>query len=559
MSVSESTSGVAAPQESPAPEDRPAADAPGLRLAPVLAFLLAALLAFHLLRLGTVAVATEAPEFIAAWCAVIGLATGAFVFAPYALLPDVLRRFLRAGTIFLILYFAIEPFDIPHAALEPGHPALAFHGSARWVGLALAIVGLRIPVVVFASAMVLWMTRELQTAITGFYFSTLDIRNVAEVIALAALGASLLAAAARRPRLAEAIDLDAPAMRQAAIVILAVGIGGHLGNYFYSAIAKLSLDGGPLSWLLENRLYEGMIGGVEKRTMPFMASPAATQVVHDAMKFLNAPMVWGSFLAQFAAIIAPWRRTWMMALTVLYDLFHIIVYVTFGLLFWKWIALNTIIVVTLARMNDADWRRYARIPCLVFVLIGSIFFRTATLAWYDAPGFISVYFVAETTDGKRYRVPTAYWGSSSYQVSQGRMYVPENADHFNFNIWGSVLAHDDLMDARACEAPFREAPDPARYGPVEIVRNFVAARHEQVLERVNEEGRFNYYLLPHHHMPAPFVDDPFYAVDKREIASYIYVLESVCLGLEDGELRRRVIARDEIPVYETGAGARSGS
>ena len=284
--------------------------------------------------------------------------------------------------------------------------------------------------------MILWFMRDLSGPITGFYFSNLDIRNVAEVLAFVGAGFTLLAASMQSQTLGRLTGVDALVVRRAALIIFAIGLGGHFGNYFYSAIAKLALDGGVFSWLFDNRLYDGAPGALERGTFPFALWPGVTQFTYDAMKALNLPLHLFSFAAQFAAIIAIFRRRWIVWLTVVYDIFHVIVYITFGLIFWKWIALNAIILATLSAVPDAWWTRSTQLAGAASVLAGAIFFKTATLAWYDSPGFMSVFFEAELESGERVRVPTTFFHSASYQVSQARFYAPPDKGSLQFRDLG---------------------------------------------------------------------------------------------------------------------------
>lgn len=517
-------------------------------LGAVLFFPVAALLVYTLFRNGAHFIAYEAPHYVWLWLAVTLATCAAFAWARYPAAPSFAHVMGRASAIFLAVYFISEPFDIPYAALSADHPAVAFHRIGRWLGLALAAAAWFRPAALVAGAMVLWMMRDLHQTLTGFYFSNLDIRNVVEVLVFAGIGFSFLGAAMQNARLKNGFALDDAAATRAALIIFAIGLGGHFGNYFYSALAKLMLDGGPLSWIFGNRLYDGIPGAVERGTFPFAASPALTQFVYDALKAANLPLHLFSFAAQFAAIVAIFRRRWVMILTAVYDLFHLVVFLAFGLLFWKWIALNTIFLVTLARIPDAAWTRGVQIAGAATVLFGAIFFKTATLAWYDTPGYMSVFFEAETKDGERYRVPSSFFGTSSYQVSQARLYAPPDEGHFNFSIWGSVLHAADRDAGRACKVPEREGPPPEQYGPVPALSRFVWAWHDRALRRAGDDGRFNDRLYLHHHMPSLFLARPFDGADQRDIAAYYYVAESVCVSLEKGVLKRDVLKRTEIPL-----------
>src|SRR3546814_15129699 len=46
---------------------------------------------------------------------------------------------------------------------------------------------------------------------------------------------------------------SAPPLRRYTMILFIMAVGIHFGNYFYSGLTKLTLDGGPLIWLLENQ------------------------------------------------------------------------------------------------------------------------------------------------------------------------------------------------------------------------------------------------------------------------------------------------------------------
>lgn len=425
------------------------------------------------------------------------------VSAPFlaARLPEApyLRRFLRGAAIFLFLYFLTEDFSMPRPAVAPNHPALAFQDGVRWVALALAALGWFRPAALVTCAFALMMLRE-------------------------ALGASLVGAVQRSSRVSGVLALDRATATRAGVLLLAAGVGAHLGNYFYSAIAKFALDGGPLSWLLDNRLYDGVPSALEKGTFPFARWPGLTQAIYETAKVLNFPIQLAGLLIQASAIAAPLRRRWVIAAALAFDAFHILVYLLFGLIFWKWVALNVLIAATFAAMPEEAWDKAARRVCLGFVGAGILFFTTATLAWYDASAYASVFFEARTKDGRSYRVPNAYFDMASYQVSQGRLYFPPGQGHFAANIWGSVLTKADLKASRACAPP--EAAQPERYGPPELLGRYVAEAHAKALSR---KPGYDYRWRLHHHLPSPFVADPFVSLDNaRSLPTFTWWNRCAC-------------------------------
>lgn len=515
-----------------------------------LLFLVTALLGFTLLKEGTDLVATQEPQLAFAWAGAVGALTAAFLWVDPRPLPRFALRALRGSAIFLAFYFVVEPFAVPYAALPAGHPAVLLHQHGRPIGLVLAVIGWWRPSAVFGSAMLLWMMRELQTELTGFYFSTLDIRNVAEIVAFLSIGFTLLAGARQVRGIRQTLAVDDALIQTATMMMLAAAIGAHLANYFWSGLAKLALDGGFLSWLLDNRLSDGIPAALEKGTLPFAAWPWAVEAVHGALVFLSVPINFLSWSVQILAVVAVWKRRWLILATIAFDVFHVIVWATLGLLFWKWIALNMIVVATLAAVREDEWNKVVRTTAVLFVIAGIALFRVATLAWYETAGFASPYFVARMDDGSLHRVPNAYFGSSSYQVSQGRLWYPGGFGHFNPSIWGSVLSHKDAVAGRTCTVPARTEPAAEQWGPPHHLALYMQAQHKRVLAHADERGIWHYYRVPHHHVPSPFLADSFYALDKRRVASYMFVMDSVCLSLDQGRLKRHVVKRSVLPLYD---------
>ena len=101
------------------------------------------------------------------------------------------------------------------------------------------------------------------------------------------------------------------------------------------------------------------------------------------------------------------------------------------------------------------------------------------------------------------------------------------------------------MAGRECRQPATTSAPDASYGSLHNAAAFVRAQHVAMGERV-----LDYRLLPHHHMPSPFLAEPFAAIDRDEILRYDLVLDSVCLSVENGRLKRQIMKRDVWPLYE---------
>ncbi|MEE2691394.1 MAG: hypothetical protein VX640_07640 [Pseudomonadota bacterium] len=512
----------------------------------------AALLVFAIIK-GVTEFLVWRPALALLWMAICVAGASSFFWVEYKTLPDFARRLLRASALFVAFYFLTEPLELPASGLPADSPVPALLPYLRWLGFLAGAAAWFRPSFMVAGAMILWVVRGMFHPITGALFSTLDIQIVIEFLVFA--GTALVGfGAARAITLTRSrLRLDEETFRSASLLVVVIAMGAHFGNYFYSAIAKLTLEGGVFSWVAGNRLYDSILGGLEKGTFPFAASPALTQIIYDAVRTFNIPMHIGSLTIQFVALFAFFNRRLMMALTGLFDLFHLFVYLTVGLFFWKWIALNSIILVTLAKIKSEAWTRTVAVVGTLTVLFGFVLFTTARLGWYNAPSIYSTYFEAETATGERYRVPSSFFGTSSYQVSQGWLYSEISSGDFNHSIWTAVYTVADLEAARKCAPMARAVPD-IRFGPLENVARFAWLNHDRALKKGGADGRFNDRLYIHHHMPSPFTARPFDKLDKRDITAYYYMAESVCLSLEKGRLRRNVLKRVEYQLPRPGNG-----
>lgn len=513
-----------------------------------LAALGTALLAFSVCQRLTEIVAA-APALVGPWLAFVIVTTLVLASVRTVSLPDFGRRFVNGAAILIAVQFALDPFIIPIATLPVDHPAVLLYRQGRWVGLVLALVGWARPSALFAATMLLWLMREMSRTLTGLVSSTLDIRIVCEVVVFVCLGLSLLWGLATSRARTVLPGLDKDMLRAAALMIIAAAIGAHVGNYLASAVAKLALDGGILSWLRDNRIADIMAVGLEKQTLPSYHWPAATDLLYRGALAAAVPINLAAFAVQAAGPVAVLKRRWLIGLTLAFDLFHLVVFVMSGLFFWKWIGLNIVIVTTLLAISDAEWRSVGRWVTLVFVLAGSLVFHTAWLAWYDSRGFGSPYFVAHFADGEAVRMPSHAFRTASYQVSQAQFYWPAGNDHFNRSTWGSATSWSDTLAGRRCRVPDR-SPPPSGFGSAAAIGRFMQARHRQMLTELDAGGRLRAIFVPHHHVASFGNADPLAGRDLRQITSYDFVLDSICVGIQDGHLTRRVIARTVIPVYD---------
>ena len=462
-------------------------------------------------------------------------------------LPKVACWFIRGLALFAIAYAVLEPFDFPLRELGPPDSS-TWLVLGRIAAIACGLVALARPSFLLPALLYGAVNRASMVATTQIAISNTDYANVLEAgLFASSVGFSVPVALAIARRVPGGTTRPWPAI--GAMLVVAASIGGHLGSYFHSGLAKLRLDGGPLSWMLDNQTQQGILIALEKGTYPFAAWPSLTQASYDVVA--SHPAI-GNVLVVVVQLLAPiamLRRQLLIAFTLVYDLFHLGVYLIYGLLFWKWILLNLVIVGVFVRSRERFSPAFI-LTGTAMTFFGQYFVWTAHLAWYDSSNLMSPYVVAVTDSGRTVRVPSAAFGSLSYPVSHGVMFIPEDrAGHFPMVRWGSFTNYQATLTARTCTVPTNYDPLWRNPGSLQNLGRVVQARHRQLLGRVDGNGRFNMYLYPHHHYPSPFAHQAFGQLNLRTVVGYRWVVDSVCLSLVDGRLQRRVIKRS---VYDLG-------
>jgi hypothetical protein len=333
-----------------------------------------------------------------------------------------------------------------------------------------------------------------------------------------------------------------------------MAIGFHLANYFWSGVAKVQLDGGPLTWVLENPTQNGIHNAIEKGSLPSAAWPWLTDILYrllgEGVLLLNVSVV----VAQLAAVLLIFRIRWLLWLTYFYDLFHIGIYVFGGLFFWPWVWNNLAIVAALRRYRDRSLGLTPKLAALAGILFGAWpqLGDAARLAWYEITDIRTAHIEAEAADGTRVQVPPSFFMTHSYGVTHGIFDIAPAAGHYGATLWGSAHSYQRLKDDGQCLEPGGADPTAASDDGMadrrRRVHAFIQAHHAQMVDRAERYGHLNFYFRVHHHPSNPLLFGEFNALDLKTVKRYVAVTESVCLRLVDGALTRTVRRRTEFPI-----------
>jgi hypothetical protein len=486
--------------------------------------------------------------------AVVVLFAGAIAFrhVRYQDMTAALRITTRCIGIIVLIQVAFDsfgPFPGPPNVFFGGQGSALYFRYAAILGVVAGVASVWIPS--FLAPLLLYYVgwRELIGTISGIHVVDTDYLGMIDVAYFAILGTFVVICATSawtldrfpfvRSFLLGAEDRDVIRTR-AFNLIWACAVGAHLGSYFWSAIAKIQVAGGnPLTWMLHNPTQTSIVIGLERGDNPLTTWPTLLQGVWDgiigAQPYLNIFVFFAQLLAPLAALSIPV----LSGFCLLYDFFHIGVYISLGALFFFWIAVNLIIVAAAASLPRNGFTPAMKIVMVATVLFGHYFFYTNHLGWLDSAKLTSPQFYAVTRDNRQILVPFNYFGIYSYTIAQTSMYVPEG--HFPYRLAGNILNPKDWPDGLNCGPDVDEHH--ATGVTLDAVKRMVLDSDQLMRDHPIVKNDNLYYFYPHHMLPNPWVFTDFNDLKIDDIVGYIYEMDSVCLTLKNGHLDRDVHKR----------------
>jgi hypothetical protein len=506
-----------------------------VRTVGVMAVLMAGTLSFRTHRY------SELPSFIGAFIRVLGFAI--FVQAVF----DIFNFSPASPNIFN--FFAPPSTHIP----VDRFPAAA----AAFLGLVAGAVAIARPAFIIPSICYYIMFRKSLEWRTGIEIVGTDYEGMAEICLFGAIGVVLMMTRfhdklikSTTDRLKTVNAVDTQRLRTISHTLLwSVMVGAHLRSYLASAVAKFRAgQDEPFTWLLHNNTANSILIGLERGDNPLSRFPWLLQSLWDAIvmagPFLNGAVLFGQLFAPLGAF----HRRILIGLALFYDFFHIGVYFTLGALFFFWIVVNTMVVITVQRLPGRGITPLMTVTMLVTLFLSNETFYTNHLGWLDSAKLASTEFLVKTRDGRVVKAPGPFYGIYSYNIAQNKLFVPPGA--FSMRLGGNQKNLADWRDARACGPKLNDRPT---WAPFSSVVMLVRSTDEFARRHPWYKSWNTYYYYPHHMVPNPFEFGEFNALKMNDIVAYTYRVDSVCLSIKEGRLQRDVRHRWEA-TFPVGSG-----
>jgi len=109
-------------------------------------------------------------------------------------------------------------------------------------------------------------------------------------------------------------------------------------------------------------------------------------LISQFISYFNAPLNFLTVLIEISSIYFLSRGKTFRIYLIIASLFHLIIYLSSGIFFWKWIVINLFMVVISIMGEEESFKKvfdFKPIYFIILVLISPIYLRPLSLAWFD--------------------------------------------------------------------------------------------------------------------------------------------------------------------------------
>jgi hypothetical protein len=329
------------------------------------------------------------------------------------------KRWSRGLTLVLGLYATLQ-----HPWFPMGTSEKTWIWGAYIAMILVAIVSWYRPIFLLAVGYYLWWLRQAAEKITTLPFtSSLDIivlYDVSVLFAASLLVWSLIRIGARGglggylQRLSSFFVKFEPIRTGDVMPLLCFVL--IVANYYYSSLAKITLDGGIFSWITQNNIAHIYTVARDNQQLLWAELPYIPDWIYAALNGAKLPLAVTMLFFQLFAVFSFANRKWLIAAFIFLDLSHLGIFLLVGANFASWFALNIALIATARILPDSVYS-VKNFLCfgLLILLIPRVVF-VARLGWYDTLANNETFFEAIDESGKRTRVPTTFFGLYSYPL-----------------------------------------------------------------------------------------------------------------------------------------------
>ena len=200
-----------------------------------------------------------------------------------------------------------------------------------------------------------------------------------------------------------------------ATIVLPIGTRKESNNTFFFLLVCLLAASywksgtGKFFWLSHPHLNLLTLGAYANQWLGFL-HPATIVAIVKAIGIASIPMMAFAFCLELGSISVGWSKRWLCMFLVGFISFHIGVFATTGMFFWKWILFEVAFLFVLKSDKKNHWCFFSRCHFIVSVLLiltCSLWANPRNLSWYDTPLTYRCEIDAIGESGNHYRLKTS--------------------------------------------------------------------------------------------------------------------------------------------------------
>ncbi len=334
------------------------------------------------------------------------------------------------------------------------------------------------------------------------------------------------------------------------------GLAVHFANYFYSGWKKIFLGDHFYSWFLYNDTGNLILNAIELKQFPLSFSLFLSKITYETFEFFVIPANLIIFIGQLFALIALSRIRWALWATLFYDLTHILIFLVSGIFFYKWILLNTSVVIALKTIEHKVITPALKLLLISIILLAPTIFFVARLGWWDTPAVNVERFYALTSDGRQIEIPSNYFGAFSVRFAQQRLIRDKSDGFFPTGTYGITQSQRtmELAENRQLEIIKPEGGDIIDFyfsKTPNNIEDFIQKYHIWAVSKQKNHQNWPYDYYTHHIFSTPWEYKEFSNIDLEDIVAYRYSNQSAYLGYKDGAFTKSVIRENHHDIVIT--------
>ena len=205
--------------------------------------------------------------------------------------------------------------------------------------------------------------------------------------------------------------------------------------YWASGLGKLKLN-----WLIHDRVYFLLPNTYANGWLAFLNQNAIATLT-EILSWLNGLLKGVTILLECGAVFCLWRPTVFRLFLIGWIAFHLGIFFTSGICFWKWMALDAILLLLFFRKGQVNHSSIFTpqhfLLSLVLILSANLWLKPVALVWYDAPMTYTYRLEAIGESGQHYTLPPRFFAPYDYQFTLGRFHYLSSQPTLNIT-WGAT-------------------------------------------------------------------------------------------------------------------------